>query len=129
MMSLVHIAGYVTRKDVPTEEELFNTTTFYFKKYGDYTKSMDRVFLNVPTDKACQWTVFCYLLFNAVKDKVCRKSLANLFVLVADMHNFGMDRVHANILSNILFKNYCAESTPRSTKEAKLKVIKLSNES
>ena len=128
MMSLVHIAGYVTRKDIPTEEELFDTTTFYYRKHGDYTKSMDRGLLNIPSDKASQWTVFCYLLFNAVKDKVCRKSLANLFMLVSDMHSFGMQRIHGNILSNILFKNYCTESTPRSSKESRLKIMKFSEE-
>ena len=38
-MSLTHIAGYTTRKDiVPSEEILLNTTTFYFQKYGSYTK-------------------------------------------------------------------------------------------
>ena len=49
-------------------------------------------------------------------------------VLVSDMHSFGMDRVHANILSNILFKNYCTESTPRSYKESRIKIMKLSDE-
>ena len=49
-------------------------------------KSMDRGLLNISSDKASQWNVFCYLLFNAVKDKVCRKSLANLFMLVSDMY-------------------------------------------
>ena len=127
-MSLVHMAGYVTRHDHLTEKELFDVTTFYYQNYGDYTKSMDRGGLNVPSDSACQWTFFCYLLFNSVKDKVCRKSLANLFMLINEMHTFNMDRHHANVLSNIFFKNYCIDSTPRSTKESKQKVLKLSNE-
>ena len=127
-MSLVHIAGYVTRRDHLTEKQLFDTTTSYYQKYGDYTKSMDRGGLNVPSDSACQWSIFCFILFESVKDKVCRKSLANLFMVVSQMHTFNMDRHHANVLSNIFFKNYCNNSNPRSTKESKQKVLKLSNE-
>ena len=85
-MSLVHIAGYVTRRDDQTEKELLGLTTFYYQKYGHYTKSMDRGGLKVPSDTACQWTFFCYALFNCVIDRVCRKPLANLFMLVAEMY-------------------------------------------
>ena len=126
-MSLVHIAGYVTRKDlVPSEETLFDTTTFYFQKYGDYTKLMDRGGLNEPTDNACQWAFLCYIMFNEVKERVCRKSLTNIFMLVSDTHNFGMQKVHCRILANVFFKNYCKDMNPRSTKEASQKVLKLS---
>ena len=66
-MSLVHIAGYVTRKDLAlTEEKLLGATTFYYQKYGKYTDTLDRGGLNIPTDSACQWTFFSYLMFNAV---------------------------------------------------------------
>ena len=42
-MTLVHVAGYVTRKDpAPSEEELFDVTTFYYKEFGGYTSSLDR---------------------------------------------------------------------------------------
>ena len=47
-MSLAHMAGYVTRHDILDDDELFNTTTFYFQKYGTYTKTLDRGDLNVP---------------------------------------------------------------------------------
>ena len=63
-MSLVHIAGYVTRKDIElTEEQMLETTTFYYQKYGKYTDTLDRGWLNVPTDNACQWTFFAYTFF------------------------------------------------------------------
>jgi len=125
-MSLVHIAGYVTRKDDEIDEEqLLNETTFYYQKYGEFTNSLDRGGLKVPTDSACQWTFFCYLMFNVVKDKVCRTSLANLFMVVSDMHTFNMQRSHAMTLSNIFFKNHCAQNTPRSTIEASNKLLKL----
>ena len=127
-MSLVHIAGYVTRKDEEkSEENLLGMTTFYFQEYGDYTKSLDRGGLNYPDDSACQWTFFCFPLFNTVKDKVCRKSLSSLFMLVSEQHSFGMQRHHAHILSNIFFKNYCTASTPRSSREGKQKILKLSD--
>ena len=109
-MSLVHIAGYVTRKDFATETDLIDTTTFYFQKYGEYTKLLDRGGLKIPTDDACQWVFFCYIMFNAVKDSICRKSLCNVFMLVSEMNDFGMKKEHGRILSNIFLKNYCADN-------------------
>ena len=129
-MSLVHIAGYVTRKDIElTEEQMLETTTFYYQKYGKYTDTLDRGWLNVPTDNACQWTFFAYLMFNAVKDHVCRKSLSTIFVDISNTFGFGMNSHHSRILSNILFNNHCKLMNPRSTKQTKLKVLKLSEES
>ena len=128
-MSLVHMAGYVTRKDDElSEEELFNATTFYYNEYGDFTRKLDRGGLNVPTDNICQWVFFSYILFNSVKNLTCRKSLSHILMLISSTYEFHIQKHHANILSNIFFKNYCIESTPRSSKEAKQKVIKLSDE-
>lgn len=126
-ISLCHIAGYVTRHDILSDDELFSCTNFYFQKYGTYTKSLDRGGLNVPTDKACQWTFLCYIMFNSVKDLVCRKSLANIMMMISDAHGFEMKRSHGNTLCNIFFKNYCVEVTPRSTKEPKKKALKFSS--
>ena len=104
-MSLCHMAGYVTQKDpAETKEYLLDTTTFYFQKYGKYTDSLDRGGLKVPTDRACQWTFFGYIMFNAVKEVVCRKSLSNLLVTISDIHTFNMERRHALVLSNIFFQ-------------------------
>ena len=132
-MSLCHIAGYVTRHDAERSEvELLEITTFYHQKYGDFTDALDRGGLNIPSDTACQWTFFCYIMFNAVKKDVCRTSLSNLFMLTSQMHNFNMQRNHALILSNVFFKDKksvkSVKNTPRSTKETKQKVIKLSVE-
>ena len=87
---------------------------------------MDRGGLNEPTDNACQWAFLCYIMFNEVKERVCRKSLTDIFMLVSDTHNFGMQKVHCRILANFFFKNYCKDMNPRSTKEASQKVLKLS---
>ena len=127
-MSLVHMAGYVSRKDKElSEDEMLDVTTFYFQKYGEYTKKLDRGGLNIPSDKICQWTFFSYILFNAVKDHVCRKSLSNLFMLISTTYELGMDRQHAIILTNILMKNHCVQSTPKSSKEYKQKLMKFTN--
>ena len=122
-ISLCHIAGYVTRHDILTDDELFNTTTFYFKKYGTYTKSLDRGGLKIPSDKACQWTFFAFIMFNSVKNLVCRKSLANIMMMISEAYNFEMKRSHAITLCNIFFKNHCIASTPRSSMEPRLKVL------
>ena len=124
---LVYIAGYVTRKDDELDEiELLDHTTDYYEKYGDYTKSLDRGGLNIPGDCPCQWAIFCFILFNAVKSKVCRTSFSNITMMVSEYYNFNMDRRHGNILSNIFLNNFCSSMTPRSAKESNLKVLKLS---
>ena len=76
-MSLVYIAGYVTRKDKELcENELLAQTNFYYEKYGHFTVSLDRGGLNVLSDCAWQWTFFCLIMFNTVKDEVSRKEIA-----------------------------------------------------
>ena len=129
-MSLVHIAGYVTRKDPElSEEALLSETQFYYQRYGDYTDGLDRGGLNVPTDYPCQWSFLCFCIFQSVKSKVCRKSLTNIFMLVSEHYSLKMKRKHGMILSNIFLKNFCRSVNPRSTKETSVKVLKLSDRS
>ena len=124
---LVYIAGYITRKDKElTEVSLLEQTTFYYQKYGQYTNSLDRGGLKVPSDRACQWIIFCFLVFNIVKDSVCRKSFSHIALTLSDMFDFEMEEKHARTLSNILINNHCSAATPRSTKEPALKKLKLS---
>ena len=129
-MALFHIAGYVTRKDDElSEDEMLNVTTFYARKYGSYTDRLDRGQLNIPNDRACQWTFFSFILFNTLKDKVCRTSLSTILLKISDHHLFAMTLPNCRILSNIFIKNFCLASTPRTSKEACLKVLKLSSAS
>ena len=72
---LVHIAGYVTRKDPVLQDELLHTTTFYHQRFGGYVDELDRGQLNIPSDSAVQWSIFCLIMFEAVKDTICRVSL------------------------------------------------------
>ena len=67
--AFVHIAGYATRKDEELpEDELLLCTTFLANKFGTFTNEIDRGFLNIPHDRACQWTFFSFILFKAAKD-------------------------------------------------------------
>ena len=127
--SLVHIAGYDTRKDPqPSDVEMLDVTTFYATKYGTFTNHLDRGQLNIPHDRACQWTSFCFVVFNSVKEKVCRNSMSKLCAVVSEHYDFKMTPAYARIISNIFIKNYCRERTPRTFKESKLKVLKLSED-
>ena len=89
-MSLMINAGHVTRSDEYSDEELFNLEMSYYEKYEALTQSLDRGGLKVPADNACQWTLFCFIMFVVVKDEVCRESLLNLFLLVAETYSFQM---------------------------------------
>ena len=53
-MSLVHIAGYVARKDDEEVEDAY----LYYEKYGSYTQTLDRGGLKKPNDVICQWVFF-----------------------------------------------------------------------
>lgn len=69
----------------------------------------------------------CFIMFHIVKTKVWRKSLMALFQNIASYH-LSSDSIHADhcrVFSNILINNYYTSKTPRSSKESKLKVIKL----
>ena len=124
-MNLCHIAGYITRHDDISEEELFGATTFYHQKYGKYTDTLDRGGLNIPIDSTVQWVFFSHIMFNCVKDSVCRKSLINIMVMISDIHTFNIKRKHALRLSNIFFNNHSKKMKPQTGKEARLKVIKM----
>ena len=123
--ALVYIAGYVTRRDTDKEGE----THFYHEEFGQYTDTLDRGGLNVPSDKACQWSIYCYIVYNVVKDCVCRTSFMRIAMALSEMFKFGMEERHARILANIFIKNYVCAATPRSSKEPALKRLKLSESS
>ena len=48
-MTIVHVAGYVTRNDDVTDDDLFEVDMKYYRKYGAFTQSIDRGGLNVPS--------------------------------------------------------------------------------
>ena len=106
-MSLVYVAGYVSRKDEQSEQELFDATMFYAQKYGKYLHELDRGGLKIPTDTLCQWAMFSYVMFNHIRHLVCRTSLSDVLMSIA--HTYGLDSIskkNAMILSNIFLNNY-----------------------
>ena len=112
-MVLVYMAGYIARNDSgSSEEKLLNETTFYHRKYGQYLDAMDRGELNIPTDDTRQRSIFCFILFNAVKEKICRKSFCNLRMMVSEYCDFDMEKRHGIILWNILLKNLAKVPSP-----------------
>ena len=89
-ITLVYIAGYITSHDnQPSECE----THFYYEKYEKYTNLTNCGKLNVPSDHAWWWVfLFCFILFHTVKEKVCYKSLSNIFMLMSEFHFFNMEK-------------------------------------
>ena len=75
-MALFYIAGYVTRKDDVSENELLTDTAFYFQLYGDYTKTMDRGGLSVPLDCCVQWVFFVTLVLKLRKKRLTESRCA-----------------------------------------------------
>lgn len=124
-MALVYIAGYVIRKDSPIVED----TKFYVEQFGNYTEELSRGGLTLPGDVICQWVFYSYIIFHHINHSVCRTSLCNVLMMIADFYRLDtIERKHGRIISNILFNNYCYLYSPKSSKEPKLKVLKLSSE-
>ena len=78
-------------------------THFYYEKYGKYT---DPEKLKVFSDHTCQWLFFCFILFHTIKEKVCYKSLSNIFMLISELHFFNIEKKHASIFANIVLENF-----------------------
>lgn len=58
--------------------------------------------LKVSLDTTVQWGFFCFIMFNAVKRKVCRNSLTKILMLVSEMHHFNTKRVHGTNDDSVL---------------------------
>ena len=69
-MTLVYIAGYVSRHEDNSHEGYFA----YYKYYGSYLQEHNRGGLKIPRDCICQWVIFAYILFHEVADLTYRKS-------------------------------------------------------
>ena len=122
--ALVYIAGYVSRNDKDDVDS--DDTSFYVSKYGAYISCLNRGGLTLPKDEICQWVIYCYIMYLTVSGSVCRTSLCNIMMLVAQFNKFNVQKHHGRILSNILINNHCHLFNPRSSKETNQKVLKLS---
>ena len=120
---MVYIAGYVTRKDESNANDTFN----YVEQFGRSTLGLDRGGLNILSDRICEYVCFCYIIFYSVVKDVCRSSLCDIFLDIAERLMFEAEKKHGSILSNVLFNNYCRLNSPVSNCEPKVEVLKLSN--
>ena len=100
-MALVYIAGYITRNgNQPSECE----THFYYEKYEKYSNLTDHG--KIPSDHTCQWLFFWFILFNTIKEKVCYKSLSNIFMLISEFHFFQYGQKACNYFRKYSFENF-----------------------
>ena len=105
--NLVYIAGYITRKVDASVEDSF----MFFEKYGSYTECLSRGGLKIPGDSTCEWSVFWFIMFDEIKNKICRNSLIKVFQDIADHFEFCVQTSHCRILANTFINLYCRKST------------------
>lgn len=92
-----------------------NDTHIYVDEYGAYLKELNRGGLAFPGDSVRQWVSYSYIMFYEINGS------CNALMMIIDK------KQHGRILSNILLNNHCHLYFPRSSKEPKLKLLKLSN--
>ena len=101
---IVYMAGYVTRNDsVSSRRKLLNRITFYHQKFREYLGVMFRGRLNMLIDDSCKWSKLCFKIFNAVKDKVRRKSFCDLCMMDSEHYDFKMKKRHMLMQSKYFF--------------------------
>ena len=120
---MVYIAGYVTRKDESNANDTFN----YVEQFGRFTLGLDWGALNIPDYSICEWVCFSSIIFYSVVNDVCRNSLCDTFLDIAEKFMFEVEKKHGGILSNVFFNNCCRLYSPVSNYELKIKVLKLFN--
>ena len=120
--SIVYMGGYVESRFPKTNED----TRYYYQRHGKYLDLLNRGKLTIPGDCTVQWIVYCYIFFATSNSEVCRSFLINQFLFISERFSLAMHTRHARTLSNIFLKNAVVLQTPRSSREAAVKVLKLS---
>ena len=121
MAAILYIAGYLQKQ---ARQICYNDTMYCYDKFGKYLDQLNRGALVLPQDHLVQWCIYCFVLFTQIGERVCRTFLMNLFISISEKWHFNISLKHSRILSNIFLKNYALFRSPRSSKEASLKVLK-----
>ena len=121
MLSLIYIAGCVERKHQGETAD----TTEYYERHSAYLDALDRGELCVPGDNIAQWTIYCFVLFIQFSEDLCRKFVIAQFTDIAEKYCFDVTPSQCRVLANIFMNNYSILKSPDSTKEARLKELKL----
>ena len=124
-MAMVYIAGYLSTKVDDEDDDECLDTTLYYEKYGEYFKTLNRGGLCIPKDKCCQFTIFSYVAFHSFEKDACRTSMKKIFAEISRDHDFMMKEAQMHTLANIFFKNFVILSSPQTSQERALKVLKL----
>ena len=125
LMAMVYIAGYLSTKVDDEDDDECLDTTLYYEKYGEYFKTLNRGGLCIPKDKCCQFTIFSYVAFHSFEKDACRTSMKKIFAEISRDHDFMMKEAQMHTLANIFFKNFVILSSPQTSQERALKVLKL----
>lgn len=123
IMGMLYVAGYIQRKCGYDDS---CDTKYYYKTYGNFIDSMNRGGLLTPFDGLVQWSLFSFIVFSSFTGDICRNLMVNVFMHIATKYNFNVEEKHCRTLANIFLKNFSIMNTPGSSKETKLKVLKLS---
>jgi len=126
LMGLVYIGGYIIGKEKDDDCDA-DDSHFYYDKYGSFTNNLNRGGLHIPGDSICQWIIYSYIMFHKVVNNCCRKSLCRVMLCISEQYELSIRSSYPARLANIFFNNYCSLYTPKSTKEPRQKILKLSN--
>ena len=92
-------------------------TGMYYHTSGKFLETLDCDGLKTPLHNVVQWqSISCFLMFIAVKIKVCRKSLKNTFMLIPDMFSFNLN-TRLESYCQIFFQNFRLLESPNQGKD------------
>ena len=112
LITIVYIAGYVQKSEI----KIYDDTTNYYQKYGDYLNSLNRGGLQIPTDTLVQWSLFCFLFFQGATGPLCRTFCVTQFQFIAAKYGLKITKKQCRVYSNILLKNHAPITTPSSNR-------------
>ena len=86
---------------------------------------MNRGSLKIPHDSVCEWVMYGYVMFHEVVEVTFRISLCKILVNISKCYNLKIEVTCCYFCKHIV-QNYYYLYSPKSTKEPKQKMLKLS---